>query len=113
MWMTGWEPFGADVGMAIRIPFTYQQYTHRAVVLYPTRPGRPSPGIAIRTFTDRRFGLSDIQVEPLLLAWHLKHFDLSAGYSFWAPTGDYNKNQFFIDNIGQGYWTHSIMLGAT
>jgi hypothetical protein len=43
----------------------------------------------------------------------LTDFDFSGGYSFWAPTGDYDKNRLFLDNIGTGYWTHSFMLGIT
>ena len=63
--------------------------------------------------TVRKSGLADIQVEPVLLSWHLKRFDISTGYSFWAPTGDYDKNRLYFDNIGAGYWTHSVRLGIT
>jgi hypothetical protein len=39
------------------------------------------------------FGLGDIQIEPLLLAWHLKQFDFAGGYAVWAPSGAFDKNR--------------------
>jgi hypothetical protein len=57
------------------------------------------------------FGLGDIQVEPLLLGWHFKQFDVSCGYAFWAPTGDYSPSR--PDLLAKGFWSHMLTQGTT
>jgi hypothetical protein len=112
-WMMHLDFLDTDIGAGIRVPFAYKQVN--VEVKIGSLPS-PIPGANLPTLyskMERQFGLADIEVQPLLLAWHWKHFDLSAGYSFWAPTGDYDKNQFSEENVGEGYWTHSFMLGAT
>ena len=116
IWITDWGFLGANYGAAIRIPFVYQQFTHD-VPQYPpgTGPGSgvfPAPSSYSRT-TDNHFGLADIQIEPIILSWQLKHFDINTSYSFWVPTGDYNKLNYPFYNLGQGYWTHSFSFGIT
>ncbi len=111
IWMTPWKVLDADFGMAARIPFAYQEYTHNAPF--------PPPAGSLRKVTEAQFGLSDIQIEPLILSWHLKRFDIVSGYSFWAPTGDYPGGEFnqntgnVFYTLGKGYWTHMFTLGAT
>lgn len=128
-WMSDWKFLGANCGMGIRVPIEYKETTTKRIVfpvvnggggslgVFPggsQPPSQPTPPLFYTVnYTSRHSGLADIEVQPMLLSWHLKHFDISTGYSFWAPTGDYDKNRFFIDNIGQGYWTHSFMLGIT
>ena len=117
-WMSDWKILDANFGMTVRVPIEYMQLTHDAPSVSPLAPGGGTfpglpPGAPPRSVTDSQFGLSDIEVQPVLLAWHLKHFDFSTGYSFWAPTGEYNKNNEISYNLGQGYWTHSFMLGIT
>jgi hypothetical protein len=90
IWMTGWKFIGADYGMAIKAPLIYKEFKRVS-----------------------HFGLSDVQIEPLILSWHLKRFDFVTGYSFWAPTGNYDKNELFLFNLGDGYWTHTFTLGVT
>ena len=94
------------------------QLTHNASAGSPLAPGSGTfpglpPGSPPRSVTVSQFGLSDIEVQPVLLSWHLNQIDFSTGYSFWAPTGEYNKNNEINYNLGQGYWTHSFMLGIT
>jgi len=103
-WMTGWKVFGAEYGMAVRVPFIYKQTTG----IFPHPLGTPS-----QSTTKSQFGISDVEVNPVKLGWQFKRFDINVGYSFFAPSGDYNKNQLFLYNLGEGYWTHSFALGAT
>jgi hypothetical protein len=103
-WMSDWKILGANFGMAIRVPIEYKGTTIKRTSNIPG---------GNYTYTSRQFGLADIEIQPVLLSWNLKHFDISTGYSFWAPTGDYDKKGFIFDNLGQGYWTHSFMLGVT
>lgn len=103
-WMTGWDIFGAEYGMSVRVPFVYQRTTG----IWPHLPWVPS-----RSTTKTQSGLADIEVDPIKLGWRFKRFDLTVGYSFFAPSGNYDKNPLFLYNLGEGYWTHSISLGTT
>lgn len=96
IWMTPVKILGADYGMDVIVPFGYLDYK------YQTPAGQVK---------DSWFGLGDIEVEPLLLSWHFKQFDLSGGYAFWAPTGDYSRGR--PDLISQGFWSHMLTLGGT
>ena len=60
IWITDLKFLGADFGMAARMPFTYQQYTHR-VPVGPPISVNPFPVYNYKTVTDNQFGLSDIK----------------------------------------------------
>ena len=92
IWMTGLKILGADYGISMIIPFGYQS-------------------IEAGPFNDNEFGIADIAVEPLILAWHFPQFDIGAGYAFWAPSGDYDKAN--PAKLGKGYWDHMFTLGGT
>jgi hypothetical protein len=92
IWMTKLEVLGANYGMDVIVPFGYMNFQ---------AAGR----------RDYYFGLGDIEVEPLLLGWHFKQFDLSCGYAFWAPTGDFSPTR--PDLLAKGFWSHMLTLGGT
>jgi hypothetical protein len=94
--MTPLTILGANYGMDVIVPFGYLDYKYQTPV-----------GQVKETY----FGLGDIEVEPVLLSWHLKQFDVSTGYAFWAPTGDYVTSR--PDLLAQGFWSHMLTLGAT
>lgn len=91
IWMTDVKILGANYGMDLIVPFAYLDWK------LGTR--------------DSYFGLGDIQIEPLLLSWHFKQFDLAGGYAVWAPTGDYSRNR--PDFVSKGFWSHMLTLGGT
>jgi hypothetical protein len=95
IWMTDWKIFGADYGMDIIVPFGYARV--KADVPESVRHSR--------------FGLGDIQIEPVLLAWHPQQFDIALAYAVWAPTGDFNPQR--LANLGTGFWGHMFTAGAT
>jgi hypothetical protein len=110
LWMTGWKFLGADYGVAVKVPFAYKEHLQNYVNQLESLGGVPiGPTIS----STRVFGLADIEVEPLILSWHLKQFDIVSGYAFWAPTGEYDHHKLFLLNLGNGYWTHMFTLGAT
>lgn len=118
LWISNWKVLGADFGMSLRLPIEFKEttYSQRTLRMPPTigAPGTgPVLGMTYMPHTDKQFGLEDVEVQPLLLSWHLKQLDFSTGYSFWAPTGDYDESKLFLDNLGQGYWTHMFTLGFT
>jgi len=58
-----------------------------------------------------RSGLGDVFVQPLKLGWRTKHFQVVAGYGFYAPTGESEPGG--NDGVGRGHWTHQLSLGGT
>jgi hypothetical protein len=51
------------------------------------------------------YGFGDIYVTPALLGWQTPHADITAGYSFFAPTG--------AGSAGQHMWVNEIDFGTT
>jgi hypothetical protein len=96
IWMTDWKIFGADYGMDVIVPFGYMDWEAGA------------PGA---TVSDSYFGIGDIQIEPLLLSWHLPQIDLAAGYAVWAPTGDFSPGR--PDMLAKGFWSQMLTVGGT
>ena len=95
IWMTKQEILGANYGMDIIVPFAYKDVN-------------AAFGI------DQQLNLADIQVEPVLLSWHLKQFDFSAGYAVWAPSGHFDASTPVkqLTSPGSGFWSHMLTLGA-
>ncbi len=57
------------------------------------------------------FGLSDVVVNPVILAWSGSWYDLYAGLSFFLPTGRFSKGD--PSSPGKGFWTFMPGVGAT
>jgi hypothetical protein len=95
IWMTDWNILGANYGMDVIVPFAYKN-------------------IAAPFGDGHKFNLADIQVEPLLLSWHLKQFDVAAGYAVWVPSGEFNADTpvHQLTSPGSGFWTHMLTLGG-
>ena len=98
IWITKQEILGANYGMDIIVPFAYKN-------IYADAP----------IGTAGQFNLGDIQLEPVLLSWHLKQFDIAAGYAIWMPTGHFDASTLakYLSSPGSGYWTHMFTLGST
>jgi Protein involved in meta-pathway of phenol degradation len=92
IWMTDLKILGANYGMDIIVPFGYLDWK-------------------VMGSRNSYFGLGDIQIEPVLLSWHFKQFDLSAAYAVWAPTGDFSPSR--PDLLSKGFWSHMLTLGGT
>ena len=102
-WISGQTLLGASFGLELMIPLIYQYQSD--VLLAPNR----------LRFSQTEVG--DLEVSPALLSWHLKHFDITAGYAFWMPTGD---NSYA--GVGDGFvalppqihwWAQMIKFGGT
>ncbi len=94
IWITQTKLLGADYGFDIFIPLIYQDIEISAL------------GI-----DNDEFGLGDIIVEPLLLSWHGKRWDTSAGAAVYLPTGDSDNTN--PASPGKGFYTAMFSLGAT
>jgi hypothetical protein len=55
-----------------------------------------------------RFGLGDVFVEPLKVGWRLPRLDVVASYSFYAPTGQADRQ-----GLGRPQWSHQFSTGGT
>ena len=69
-------------------------------------------GAPFHGLSDSKFGLGDIIVDPLLLAWHGKHFHWAAGLDIFLPTGSYDMYREPI-NPGNNVWTIEPAFGIT
>lgn len=104
LWVTDWKVLGADYGLGVRVPFGYKE------VSYYT-PIRSAGGRIVNVVTDaNRFGLGDVEVEPVLLSWHLEQFDFLVGYGLWLPTGEFDANSSV--NLGNDRWAHQLTCGG-
>lgn len=92
IWITDQTLLGGTYGASVLVPFVYQD-------------------IRVGTAKQQKFGLGDLMLEPLLLAWHVGHFDFALGYGLWAPTGDFQAGR--LVNPGKGYFGHMLSFGAS
>jgi len=94
IWISKKELLGGNFGMNVIVPLV-------------------NTDISIGAFglADKKFGLSDITVEPFLLAWHKPKYDLAVGLAAVIPVGDYDKTK--IASPGKGMWTGMLTAGAT
>ena len=82
-------------------------YVSAEVSVVTERAGLANPDTSIvRRQGDRVSGLGDLFVTPLGLSWGHETWDLTALYSFYAPTGRYETGD--PENIGLGFWTHQL-----
>lgn len=111
VWNTGYKILGADYAMLISLPFANTSVGAALDTLTNTNLAirDASMGKAL-SVNDSAFSISDIFVQPLFLGWHGKHYDVSTGYGFYAPTGKYDKND--VANTGLGFWGHQFQLAG-
>jgi hypothetical protein len=104
MWMTDWQILGANLGMGIEIPIEYRRAT------IGTRFSTAGGVVIGYQAGDHQFGLGDIKIEPLMVAWRWKHFDTKVAYAVWVPSGNFSDNR--LANLGDDTWVHMVSLGA-
>jgi hypothetical protein len=76
-WLSGETFLGASYGVELMLPIICQDATLQRQFF-----GQSG------TFSLSQWEAADLEISPFLLSWHLKHFDIRVGYSFWVPTGD-------------------------
>lgn len=62
-------------------------------------------------FENSRFGVSDILVEPFLIAWHGERWDSVIGVGLYLPTGYFTQHD--KASPGKGFWTLMLSAGGT
>jgi len=94
VWITKKKFLGADYGMNTIIPLVYTDISIGAF------------GLA-----ENKFALSDVTLEPLVLAWHKKQLDLAFAAGAVVPIGQYDVTN--PASAGKDMWTGMITAGAT
>ena len=56
-------------------------------------------------------GLADSYYLPVIFGWNRDRVAIRAMYGFLAPTGAFTAGA--TDNVGSGYWTHTLSSGQT
>jgi hypothetical protein len=101
IWVSPWEFLGASYATLIAPSF----------VNTSVQAGlRTQTGFG-RSIDESQFAFGDLYVRPVWLGWNSKHFGVSAGYGFYAPTGEYDDGE--ADNTGLGFFTHELQAGLT
>lgn len=91
------EVLGGNLLFDVIIPLNYTDISMRGV----------GPG----SFSDNRFGLGDIFVEPFLIAWHGERYDALAAIGAYLPTGEFDRDR--PASAGMGFWTFMFSVGGT
>jgi hypothetical protein len=111
VWNTGYQLFGADYAMLVSLPFANTSVGAALDTLTDIRLAERSVTLGKSlAVDDSAFEISDIFVQPLFLGWRGKHYDIFAGYGFYAPSGKYNTDD--VANTGLGFWGHQFQLAG-
>ncbi|MGH8521214.1 MAG: SphA family protein, partial [Gammaproteobacteria bacterium] len=101
-WVSSWQVLGARYGAYIAPSFADNS---AQVNLSLARSGRfRDTGSSTTLDSDTGFAVGDLFVQPLWLGWSGKHYDVEAGYGFYAPTGE--------EGIGLEFWTNQFQLAG-
>ncbi|MGR8941770.1 MAG: SphA family protein [Gammaproteobacteria bacterium] len=111
VWNTGYKFLGADYAVLISLPIANTSVGAALDALTDINLANQavSMGKAL-SVNDSAFHVSDIFVQPLMLGWHGKHYDIATSYGFYAPSGKYNPDD--IANTGLGFWEHQFQLAG-
>jgi hypothetical protein len=93
-WVSGVHVLGAAFSMSATIPVAKNSLTSDL-------QGAISGGS----------GLADSYYLPAILGWSHETLGVRAMYGFLAPTGKFEAGA--ADNVGSGYWTHTLSSGQT
>ena len=101
---------GARYAFDLLIPFVHTNFSVSKNFNIPLPFHR---GIAHITAekTSTSTGLSDIALTPIMLTWEGSRYDITAGMTFFIPTGEFSSKD--ITSPGKGFWSFVPSLGAT
>jgi hypothetical protein len=108
IWVSPWKVLGARYAAYVAPTFANASFDAAAT----TVRGRGG------SVSESTFAPGDLFVQPLWLGWSQPHWDVSAGYGFYAPVGKYSTETVALpgggvtlpssDNIGLGFWTQQF-----
>jgi len=91
-----WEDvlFGANYAVNVIVPLQYTDIS-----------------IGVFNLTGNNFGVGDVIIDPMVLAWNKKKYDLSIGIGAVAPIGRTDSLDPAVP--GKGFWTGMLTFGGT
>jgi len=89
-------------------PTATKEWNFASAVSFPLAWIEVEANLSLGPFAVRKresmFGLFDLAFTPILASYHFSQTDwLFFGFSFWAPTGSFEKNR--LVNLSQNTWT--------
>jgi hypothetical protein len=114
-YFTDWEILGAKYGAGIAPAYTHVHTKVSAdisgdITIDGRHFSRSISGTRHVEREDSDSGFGDLMAKPVMLDWSSDNYDIVASYSFYAPTGSYDKKS--LANAGLGYWSHTISFGG-
>ncbi|MFH0985343.1 MAG: transporter [Candidatus Omnitrophota bacterium] len=111
LWVPGWKFLGADYAMLVAPSLGYVSL--KAKIKAREVGTLTVEGVAHTVSANQEFnlksddyGFGDMLVQPLMLDWRGKHYDLGVNYGFWAPTGSYSSKR--AANVGMAFWSQQF-----
>ena len=110
-WVPGWKFLGADYAMLLMPSLGYVSIKGK---IKARETGTISIGDTTHTVTANQgikfksddYGFGDMLVQPVMLDWRGKHYDVGVNYGFFAPTGAYSEKR--AANVGMAFWTQQF-----
>jgi len=117
-WIAPWTVLGASYGAVISPSFGNANTSSAADGEF---------GASSASNGSSSLSAGDLFVEPLWLGWPLEHWEFSAAYGVYAPTGKYNVETKTLtdlqgrtiqlrdpttDSVGLGFWEHQFQGAA-
>ncbi len=111
VWVPGWKFLGADFGMMIVpsmgfVDVRIKANAHTAGTLTVADKSEILSKDSEFKLDSSKYGFGDLLVQPVMLDWRGKKFDLGVNYGFFAPTGAYSEHR--IANVGMGFWSQQF-----
>ena len=115
------EIFYVEPELAWASPELWNHWRYEASIALPTAYHQED--MVVRKSNESRDHVTlewgDLRATPIAFGREWERFDLSFGYTFFAPTGDFGIDEPGIPgvkaarpNSGKGYWTHMLNLGG-
>ncbi|MEI7751412.1 MAG: transporter [Candidatus Omnitrophota bacterium] len=113
MWVPGWKFLGADYAMILAPSLGYVSIKAK---IRAREAGTITVEDTTHTVTGHQeiklksddYGFGDMLVQPLMLDWRGKHYDVGVNYGFFAPTGSYQEKR--AANVGMAFWTQQFQV---
>jgi hypothetical protein len=101
MWASPWEILGARYAAFVSNPFATNSVQ---VSLRLARSGGVINPVAGTNLGVETGGSADVYVQPVWLGWSGKHYEASAGYGFYAPSGN--------EGVSLNFWEQQFQVAG-
>lgn len=111
LWAPGWKFLKADYAMILAPSLGYVSLKAK---IKAREVGTITVGNTTHSVTANQeihlksddYGFGDMLVQPVMLTWRGKRYDVGTYYGFFAPTGAYKEKR--AANVGMGFWSQQF-----